>query len=162
MQNKKGCSFIGYYSCLLNIVLDDFLRRRSAKGICSKQYFTIRDGKEYWKRYSNIRFTYSNIFEYSIFKSKIGIRFQVYSNAGTLPFPFSNNGDFPSISVSYCLRIYCMFSTVFTLFFSLNRYIWISSWDKSRKISTRNDKQNCNVFWSIYSFRCRLVTEFNI
>ena len=53
--------------------------------------------------------------------------------------------------LNHCLRIYCMFSTVLTtLSFFLNKYIWISRWWKSRKISTRNDKQNCNVFWSVY------------
>ena len=64
-----------------------------------------RDGNEYWKPYSNIRFTYSNIFEYSFFESKVDIRFKVYRNTCTFPFPLSNNCNFPSISINYFLHI---------------------------------------------------------
>ena len=66
----------------------------------------IRDGNEYWKLYSNIRFAYSNIF---VFRIRNQYPISGYSECWSFPFPFSNNGNFPSISI--CLRIYCMFST---------------------------------------------------
>ena len=40
--------------------------------------------------YLTICFTYLNIFEYSFYKSKIGIRFPVYPNTCTTPFLFSS------------------------------------------------------------------------
>ena len=84
------------------------------------QTLITRDGNEYWKRYS------FSLFKYSFFESEIGIRFQVNPNTITFPFPFSNKGNFQSISMSYYLRIYFMFSIDLTLYFSFNRCIWVS------------------------------------